>query len=337
MKALYLTKYGNSDTAFQLKEADIPQAGKGEVVIKVQCFGLNFADVVARRGLYPDAPPNPAILGYDVAGTIHAVGEGVTDLSVGQRVTALTRFGGYSEYAKTMQEGVSVIPNTIDFPLATALATQGCTAYFCMYESVKVHSGDNILVHAAAGGVGSLLVQMAKHEKCFVYGTASSKKIDFIKGIGVDEAIDYSKNDFFDIIKDKKIDIAFDSLGGKTFKKSYKLLKPSGRIVTFGAAEQIQGNKTNKLGALMAAIRFGVFSPIQMLMGSRAIIGVNMLRIADNRPHIFKHCLDNVIDMAAKGIIQPHVDKVFGVQDIAQAHDYLESRQSIGKVVVSWD
>jgi NADPH:quinone reductase-like Zn-dependent oxidoreductase len=336
MKALYLTQYGNSANAFQIRETDMPQANKGEVVIKVHCFGLNFADVVARRGLYPDVPPNPAILGYDVAGTIYAIGEGVMGLTIGQRVTALTRFGGYAEYAKTQQEAVSVIPDTMDFPLATALATQGCTAYFCMYESVKVHAGDNILIHAAAGGVGSLLVQMAKYEKCYIYGTASSKKLDFIKKIGVDEAIDYTKNNFFDIIKDKKIDIAFDSLGGKTFKKSYNLLRPSGRIVNFGMAEQINGNNTNKIGTLMAAMRFGIFSPIQLLMGSRAIIGVNLLRIADNRPHIFKHCLSNVIDMVAKGIILPHVDKVFAVKDIAQAHDYLESRQSIGKIVMAW-
>ena len=135
MKAVYLNKYGNSASAFEIKETEMPIAGKGEVVIRVICFGLNFADVVARRGLYPEAPKNPAILGYDVAGFIHAVGEGVEGLSVGQRVVALTRFGGYAEYAKTNIAGVTVIPDSMDFATATALATQGCTAYFALLRA----------------------------------------------------------------------------------------------------------------------------------------------------------------------------------------------------------
>ena len=338
MKAIYLTKYGNSATAFETKETEIPTASKGELIVKVHTFGLNFADVVARRGLYPEAPKNPAVLGYDVAGTIHAIGEGVTGFKIGQRVTALTRFGGYAEYAKTMQEGVALIPDSMDFATATALATQGCTAYFCAYESVKLHEGDRVLVHAAAGGVGGLLVQMAKHEKCIVYGTASSKKLDYLKSIGVDVPIDYTQQDFSQVIRDRneRIDVAYDSLGGTTFKKSFKILNYGGRIVNFGAAEQINGNKTNKLGALKTVFSFGIFSPLQLLMTSKAMIGVNMLKIADNRPHLFKHCINEVIRMAAEGIIKPKIDKVFKASDIVQAHEYLESRQSIGKVAVEW-
>ena len=338
MKAIYLTKCGNSATAFETRETAIPQAGKGELIVKVHTFGLNFADVVARRGLYPEAPKNPAVLGYDVGGTIHEIGEGVTGFKIGQRVTALTRFGGYAEYAKTMQEGVAIIPDSMDFATATALATQGCTAYFCAYESVKLHEGDRVLIHAAAGGVGGLLVQMAKHEKCIVYGTASSKKMDYLKSMGVDVPIDYTQQDFSQVIKDRneRIDVAYDSLGGSTFKKSFKILNYGGRIVNFGAAEQINGDNTNKLRALKTVFSFGIFSPLQLLMTSKAIIGVNMLKIADNRPHLFKHCIDNVIRMAAEGIIKPKMDKVFKATDIVQAHEYLESRQSIGKVAVEW-
>ena len=338
MKAIYLNKYGNSDAVFEIKETEIPIAAKGELIVKVHSFGLNFADVVARRGLYPEAPKNPAVLGYDVAGIIHAMGESVKGFKIGQRVTALTRFGGYAEYAKTMQEGVAVIPDDLDFATATALATQGCTAYFCAYESVKLHEGDRVLIHAAAGGVGNLLVQMAKHEKCIVYGTASGKKMDYLKSIGVDFPIDYTQQDFSQIIKDshQRMDVAFDSVGGSTFKKSMKILNAGGRMVTFGAAEQINGTNTNKLRALKTVFSFGIFSPLQLLMTSKAIIGVNMLKIADNRPTTFKRCLDAVIKMAQEGIITPKIDKIFNAKDIAQAHDYLESRQSIGKVVAEW-
>ena len=340
MKAIYLNKYGNSATAFETKETAMPTAEKGEVVIKVACFGLNFADVVARRGLYPEAPKNPAVLGYDVAGVIHAVGENVTTLKIGQRVTALTRFGGYAEYAKTTEGGVAVIPDTMNFATATALATQGCTAYYCAYESVVLHRGDRVLIQAAAGGVGGLLVQMAKSKGCIVFGTASTSKMNYLKELGVDVAIDYTKENFSKTIKQHvlggAIDIAFDSLGGKTFKDSFKLLAPAGRIVSFGTAEQINGNKTNKLGTIKMALNFGFFSPIQLLLGSKAIIGVNMLQIADNRPQVFNHCITEVVKLANQKIIIPKIDKIFSADKIAEAHDYLESRQSIGKVVMAW-
>ncbi len=366
MKAIYLIKYGNSDTAFEIKETPIPKAKKGEVVIKVACFGLNFADVVARRGLYPDAPKNPAILGYDVAGIVSEIGESVTNLKVGQRVTAMTRFGGYAEYAKTNDTAVAVIPDAMDFATATTFGAQGCTAYHCAFETVVLHEGDRVLIHAAAGGVGALLVQMAKYKKCFVYGTASTSKMDYLKQIGVDVAIDYTKEDFYEVIKSsseqlalsneqltlnseqssngskltaqslKPIDVVFDSLGGQTFKKSFKLLNSDGRIVTFGAAEQINGNKTSKLSGLKLAWGFGIFSPIQLLMTSRAIIGVNMLKIADNQPHIINRCLNGIIQLTDAGLIIPKIAKIFMADKIAEAHDFLESRQSIGKVVVQW-
>jgi NADPH:quinone reductase-like Zn-dependent oxidoreductase len=338
MKAIYLTKYGNSTSAFEVRETPIPKANKGEIVIKVACFGLNFADVVARRGLYPEAPKNPAVLGYDVGGVITEIGEGVEEFHLGQRVTALTRFGGYAEYAATQAMGVAVIPDAMDFATATALATQGCTAYYCAFESVVLHKGDRVLIHAAAGGVGGMLVQMAKNKGCIVYGTASSAKMDYLQQIGVDVPIDYTKEDFSSIIKKHAptgaIDVVFDSLGGRTFKNSYKLLAPSGRLVSFGAAEQISGN--NKLKAIAVLIKFGIFSPIQLLMSSKAIIGVNMLQIANNRQDIFKHSLNEVVRMVGEGILIPKIDKVYSYKDIAEAHDYLESRKSVGKVVVEW-
>jgi NADPH2:quinone reductase len=341
MKGIFLTKYGNSESSFEIRELDIPVPDQGEVVIKVESFGLNFADVIARRGLYPDAPKNPALLGYDVAGTIHAVGAGVDNFKTGQRVTALTRFGGYAEYAKTIAEGVSVIPDSIDFPTATALSTQACTAYYCAEEAVHLHHGDHVLVQAAAGGVGIALVQIAKSHGCIVYGTASSKKQEFLKEIGVDIPIDYTKSNFTKDVRKhlgekKGLDVVFDSIGGKTFSKGFKLLGPAGRMVSFGAASQIKGSNTSKLGALRVAIGFGLFSPITMIMKSQAIIGVNMLRIADHRPHVFGKCLDGVVEMARKGIIKPTIARVFKAEQIAEAHYFLESRQSIGKIAMEW-
>lgn len=338
MKAIYLQKYGSAKEAFVVKETKIPTPKEDEVLIKVKYSGLNFADVIARRGMYPDAPKNPALLGYDVSGEISAVGEKVTEFKIGQQVVAMTRFGGYAEYAVTNKNGVAVVPDGYDMAAATVLATQACTAYYCAEDCVTLHKGDKVLIQAAAGGVGSLLVQIAKHRGCIVYGTASTGKQDFIKKLGVDYAIDYTKDNFYDVIKGNghQLDMVFDSLGGTAFAKGVKLLAPGGKMVCYGAAEQLESRK-NKLKLISLAVGFGLFSPISLLMQSKSIITVNMLRIADFKQSVFNEVLQNVIKMADQKIITPHVSKVFPALDIAEAHDFLESRQSTGKVVLKWD
>jgi len=337
MKAIHLIKYGNSNSAFEVREIPIPEPASNEVLIKVEAFGLNFADVIARRGMYPDAPKNPAVLGYDVAGTIEKVGSDVTKFSVGDRVSALTRFGGYAEYATTMAEGVARIPENMDIDSSTALATQACTAYYCGEYCVNINAGDNVLIQAASGGVGSVLVQIAKHHGAFVFGTASTGKIEHLRNIGVDHPIDYTKENFSEVIKNKlggnKLDYVFDSIGGKAFKKGWKLLQPGGAMVNYGAASQLDGNKIQALGVVF---KFGIFSPIQLLMSSKSMIAVNMLRIADYKPKVFEKVFSGVMDMVSKGIIKPVADKVFSSDQIAEAHNYLESRKSKGKVVVRW-
>lgn len=318
----------------------MPSPGPREVVIKTISSGLNFADVVARRGLYPDAPPNPAVLGYDVSGTIHALGSEVTEYSKGQKVVALTRFGGYAEYAVARIEGVAPLHEDYDMHKATALATQGCTAYFCATECVTLHSGEKVLIQAAAGGVGSLLVALAKHKGCYVYGTASASKQEYLRSIGVDRPIDYRSADFYTTIKKESpegIDVVFDAVGGKSFGKGLKLLGPGGRIVSYGASSQIKGSGTNKLKAAGVVFGFGLFSPISLLMQSKSIITVNMLRIADHKPDVFQHVLRQVVNLAEQKILNPIVSKTFPAEQIADAHDYLESRQSIGKVTLSWE
>lgn len=341
MKSIYLIKHGDSKDAFDIRETEIPKIEDDEVIIKVHAIGLNFADVLARRGLYPDAPKNPAVLGYDVAGVIHSKGKAVSHVEIGQRVAALTRFGGYTEYAKTFAEGVAVIPDNISFEEATALATQGCTAYYCAEESVQLHAGDNVLVHAAAGGVGSILVQYAKHKGCKVYGTASAKKQDFLRELGVDVPIDYTSQNFDEIIskdlmEDQQLDVIFDSIGGSVFKKGMKTLGQGGRMVTYGAASQMDKGKKSLIATLKVGLGFGIFSPIALLMKSQSIISVNMLRIADHRKQIFKHVFEQVMDLSGQGILKPKVGKVFNVDEFAEAHTFLEQRKSIGKVVVNW-
>ena len=193
-----------------------------------------------------------------------------------------------------------------------------------------------MLIQAASGGVGRILIQLAKHKGCTVFATASTGKQDYLKEMGVDYPIDYLKEDFSvripEILGDKKLDVVFDNLGGKRYKQGLNLLGPGGKIVSYGAADQNKGSKTSKWGTIKVGLGFGFHSPIKLVGQSKAMIGVNMLRIADHKPHILKNALDRVMELCESGIIDPRLDKIFAADQIAEAHDYLESRKSKGKL-----
>lgn len=336
MKAHFLVKNGSPEKAFEIKETAKPTPNADEVLIKTEGFGLNFADVLATMGLYPDCPPLPAIIGYDVVGFIEAVGSDVKNVVVGDRVTALTRFGGYAEYAVTKGNAVAKIPDAMDMGVALALSTQYCTAYYCAEELLRLHEGDKVLVHAAAGGVGTALVQLAKWRGCVVYGTASSHKQDYLRQQGVDYPIDYRNEDFAEVIErqngDGGLDVIFDPIGGSYLKKGMKLLGAGGRLVTFGASEFTDNQSILKKIKLLWS--FGVYHPLFFIKNSKSIIGVNMLRIGDDRPLVFQRVLQEVVNLANQNILRPVVGKVFAFDELVEAHQYLASRQSVGKVVV---
>ncbi len=340
MKAVVLVRHGAPAEAFELRELPDPEPGPGQVRIAVEAFGLNYADVSARQGTYADAPPPPGVIGYEVVGHVDKLGPDVTAPALGQRVAALTRFGGYATLAIADVRAAVPIPDDMDVGVAAALPTQGCTAYYCAEEMVRMYPGDHVLVQAAAGGVGTLLVQLAKRRGCIVYGTAGSdKKLDYLREIGVDHPINYRSQDFAEAVRrirgDGGLDVIFDSLGGSAVRKGLQLLGAGGRIICFGAAERESG-RFQLLRDIQFLASWGIPHPIPWLMSSKGLIGVNMLRIADNRPLILKRCLDNVVALALNGELRPSVGGRFTATQIAAAHEFLGGRGSTGKIVVSW-
>jgi len=338
MKAAVLVKNGNASTAFEIREVPKPEPGEGEVLIKVAAFGLNFADVMARIGMYKEAPPLPAILGYDVAGYIETVGTNVSTLKPGDRVVAMTRFGGYAEYAVTKASAVAVIPADINMPAATALATQYCTAYYSAAEVMSLYAGDKVLIQSGAGGVGTALIQYAKYKGCEIFSTAGSdEKLKYLSSMGVQHPVNYTMHDFEAIIKKstagKGVDAIFDAVGGSSIKKGFKSLAAGGRLVCYGASDMSGKNIFGKVGA---ALGFGFYHPLMLMMPSKAIIGVNMLRIADEKPAIIQRCLEAVVQLTRDGVFKPVLGKSFHVSEIGAAHEYLEKRKSMGKVAVQW-
>lgn len=339
MKAIFLVRNGDSKDAFEMRDTVLPIPGKDEVIVKVEASGLNYADVMARRGLYKEAPPIPSVLGYDVAGTIHAIGPDTPGFKIGQRVAAMSRFGGYAEYARIQASAVIPLNDTMDFGLATALATQASTAVYCAGFAIRLFRGDRVLIHAAAGGVGTLLVQLAKAKGCIVYGSASRQKHAYLKEIGVDFPIDsHSGNQMEEVIKvldGQKLDVVYDNIGGLSFKKGKELLGPGGRIVTYGAAAQNAGKKS-RLRTIRVGLGFGFYSPIPLIVQSQSMVGVNMLVLADHKPMVLKAVMSEVGRLTQEGVIRPVLGKAFPADQVAEAHEFLESRQSTGKIALLW-
>jgi NADPH2:quinone reductase len=340
MKALVLTKHGSSREAFTLQERPTPAPALGQVRIAVEAFGLNYADISARQGTYQDAPPIPCVIGYEVVGRIDALGDNVTNLQVGQRVAALTRFGGYATVAVTDARAAVPIPDDLDAGIAAAIPTQGGTAFYCAEEMVRLHAGDHVLVQAAAGGVGTFLVQLAKRRGCVVYGTAGSDdKLEYLRRLGVDHPINYRRDDFAEAVRRRRgnagLDVVFDSLGGSAVRKGLALLAAGGRIVCFGAAERESGPWQIVRDVRFAA-SFGFIHPIPLLMKSKSILGVNMLHVADERPEALQRALQGIAALVLNGEVTPTVGGRYRADQIAEAHDFLAGRRSTGKVVVSW-
>ncbi len=340
MKAWFLTKHGDAQNAFELCETARPVPTDQQVLIKVEAFGLNFADIMARRGLYEDCPSLPAILGYDVVGVIQSLGKNADEKLLGKRVAALCRFGGYAEYVVTDHRALVPIPDEMPACEATALGTQYLTAYYSMYMHMNLQAGDKVLIHAAAGGVGTALTQLAKNKGCIVFGNAGSdEKLDYLKNNNVDYPINYRQHDYEKeikvILKKEKLQAIFNPIGGKTFKKDMRLIGAGGTLLLFGASQRI-GSSSKWIATMKFLWDMGLMIPIMLVGSSKSIAGVNMLRVSDHAPEKIQYCLNGLIELYKLKKINPHAGGLFPSNELAKAHELLESRNSTGKIAVFW-
>src|SRR5690554_117892 len=338
-QAIQLVKYGPAETAFNFTETTPIPLEHDEVEIAVERFGINYVDVMARNGLYREAPPLPCVLGYEVVGEITKVGKDSPKELLGKRVVAFARFGGYSQVVNTKYYAVAPIAD-LDGNKALCLATQYVTAYYMSEIALYINEGDNILIHAAAGGVGTALIQLMKSKNVNIIAkVGSDNKIAHLKSMGIKHIVNYNKNDYVvevqAILGDEKLDVSFNPVGGSSFKKDWKLIGPTGKLLLYGGSER-SGKKWGILSDLNFVRKMGILIPIGLMGTSKSVIGVNMLRVSEMKPLLLKKCLDAVVALAIKEEIQPHVDKVFKATEIAAAHAYLESGKSVGKVVLEW-
>lgn len=332
MRAVVITRHGGPSVLKVQQRPDPPPPAPGQVRIAVRAAGVNFADHMARVGLYPDAPKLPAVVGYEVAGTVEVAGDGVDPALVGQRVLAGTRFGGYAEIVNVNASDTVVLPDAMSFEQGAAVPVNYATAWAALYGYGSLRAGERVLIHAAAGGVGIAAIQLATPTGVEIHGTASPGKHRALTDMGVDRAIDYRRDGWWKDLP--PYDLILDAIGGASLKRSYDLLRPGGRLVAYGISALQQGEKRSLrvvLPQILPMLRG--FNLTKQLSDSKAVIGLNMLKLWDDRgtlePWIapLRTALDD-------GVASPIVHAAIPFDNAPEAHRILAARENVGKVVL---
>lgn len=336
MKQVWITKVGGPEV-LQLKEAPDPQVKAGTVRIRVKAAGINFADLLARQGLYPDAPKLPAVVGYEVAGLVDQIGEGA-DFKVGDRVGAITRFGGYSDVAIVPQEFVFPIPASLSFEEAAAIPVNYLTAWLMLLHQGNLQPGDKVLVHAAAGGVGQAALQICRWRGAAVFGTASAGKHARLKELGVEHCIDYHHQDFEAEVKrlteGRGVQIVLDAVGGESYRKSYRCLSALGKLMMFGVSSFSPSDSRSLLSVAKGFLQMPSFKPIPLMNQNRGVMGFNLGHLWD-RKDLLNQSLRDILQKVEAGVFKPMVDRSFPLEKASEAHAYIHAHQNFGKVVLT--
>ncbi len=324
MRRIWISRTGGPEV-LELREEPDPVPAAGEVLVHVKACGVNFADVLARMGLYPDAPKLPAVVGYEVAG--------VTDK--GERVMAMTRFGGYADTVCVPAAQLFPVPSKLSFVEAAAIPVQWLTAWHMLVELGSLRAGHKVLIHAAAGGVGTAALQICRRAGAEVIGTASPGKHERLRQMGITHAIDYHRFDdrVLELTGGRGVDLALDAVGGESFRRSYRALAPAGRLMMFGASAMVTGSKRRLGPALKTIAAMRPFWPMQLLQQNKGVHGINMGHLW-GEVELLGRELGQVLAGVEAGDFVPIVDAQVPFAEARKAHERLQARQNFGKVVL---
>ncbi|MEM6845984.1 MAG: zinc-binding dehydrogenase [Bacteroidota bacterium] len=324
IKQVTFSQYGNPEV-LQVAEVEQPLAKAGEVLVKVSVIGVNYSDVLRRKNIYFMPTPLPFVLGTEAVGVIEEVGEGVSEpFSVGTRVLAiLPQAGGYATYVSANAQYCVPLPPTIDDKTATAIFVQGTTAQLMVSQIAKELTDKTVLVNASAGGVGSILVQLAKLNGAKVIGASSSDaKLKVATALGADAGVNYTRDNWREDVKrandGKGVDVVFEMVGGEVYNKSIRSLAPGGHMIVYGCASGIQGS----------------IHPEHFVDENLTQSGFNLAYFIQHKPAVWQKALGTVIELLAQGKIKIETPKTFALEEAAEAHRQIEARQTTGKVVL---
>jgi len=288
-------------------------------------------------GQYPDAPPIPCVVGYEVSGLVDQVGAGVEGYAEGDRVVSLTRFGGYSDVVTVLPEWARPMPDNLSFEAAAAIPVNYATAWIMLVRQGNLKAGETVLVHSAGGGVGIAALQIIKHFGGRAIGTASAGKHARLKEMGYEHCIDYRTEDFeqavMDYTRGRGVDIALDAQGGESFRKSYRCLAPLGRLFLFGAASFAPGKTMNLFVVLKGLLTMPKWKTLGLIDKNLGVFGTNMGHLWDQMKELQTE-FEQIMELAGNGAFEPVVDCVFSFEDAGKAHDYIQDRKNFGKVLL---
>jgi synaptic vesicle membrane protein VAT-1 len=337
MRAIVTTANGDV-RVMKVEERPDPVPAKGEVVVRVKAAGLNFADILARQGLYPDGPPKPCVMGYEFSGLIESVGDGVDHSLVGEAVVGMTRFKGQAELVAVSEMQIFEKPATLSFEEAAAIPVNYLTAWALLVAMGGLQRDEAVLIHNAGGGVGLAALDIAQHIGAKTFGTASPSKHAFLKERGLDHAIDYRNQDWLPVLLEltngRGVELVIDPLGGKNWEKSYRALRATGRMGMFGMSVASASGMRGKLRALKAIAQMPRFNPIKLINKNRGVFGLNLGHMWGEGEKVAGWTRE-IMQGVEEGWVRPHVDRIFPFDQIADAHRYMEERKNTGKVVLA--
>lgn len=323
MKQIIVNDFGGPEKLI-VHDVPMPKAGDGQIVIKVEASGVNFSDGMQRRNKYVFPVSLPYLPGFEVAGTVTELGKGVDNISIGDRVVAfLPEGGGYAQYAVTSAYLAAVIPPGIGSQESLALQVQGLTAYLMLKDGAKLEPGQTVLIHAAAGGVGTLLVQIAKQMGAGkVIATASNaEKLAVARSLGADELINYTEPNWAEKVKaatgGNGADIIVDAVGGEVLHDSLQCLAPFGKLISFG----------NPSGGATSV------DPFMLVGNNQTLLGFGLASYF-SKPDLMQEAYHYLFSQTATGKLKIHIGQTFPLQHAAEAHDQMESRKTTGKIVL---
>jgi NADPH:quinone reductase-like Zn-dependent oxidoreductase len=314
----------------KLVEDDLPTPAPGQVRVQNLASGVAYADVLMRHGLYPKAPPFPFAPGYDIIGDIDALGPGVTQFSLGQRVAALTMVGGYAQYTLVPAAHLVPVPDQLDPAEAVSLVLNYVTAYQMLHRIANLREGHRLLIHGAAGGVGTAALQLGKICGLIMFGTASKPKHELVSSLGA-TPIDYRSENFVERIAQLApggVDCVLDPIGGKNWLSSYRCLRSGGSLACYGASSAVVEGK------LSAGLGFATLALLKLIPGGKRAFWYNITTLRDSHPEWFREDLSKLFNLLATRKIQPVIAAKLPLREAARANEMLEKAQVSGKIVL---
>lgn len=340
-KRIVVARYGGPDV-LQLVEEERPEPKRGEARVRVLAAGVSLPDLMMREGIHPETPRLPFTPGWDLVGTVDRFGEGVSGIALGQVVAALPIHGAYAEFVCLAQDELVPVPAGLDPAEAVSLILNYITAYQMLHRSAKVRPGQRVLIHGAAGGVGSALLQLGRLAGLELYGTSSSRTASAVSKLG-GIPIDYRHRDFVEEIHRmtrEGVDVVFDGIGGKHIWRSRKALRPGGTVVAYGLTGSLKGGRLasgrggrrNRFGAIAV---FGLYIAGGWLFpGHKRVVPYSIQWLKRAKPELFRKDLTALLDLLRERKIEPLVAQRFPLAEARQAHELLGQGGVTGKIVL---